>query len=222
VDAVAMDDSPFCGPGLVGARLIGQHLGILEDLERRIEAFDNRIADVLAPFRHLVELLMTIPGVSRVSAEIIRAEIGFDMAPFPTAGHLLSWAGVVPRLDESAGKRRSTRVRHGAPWLKPVLAQCGWTASRAKGTYLQAQFYRLKARRGPKKAVIAVAASILTAVYHMLKTTCRTKTSAQTNSSNAMQSGSLASSPNASRTSDMMSNTASLPDRNLPSQTSPI
>jgi transposase len=149
--------------------LIGQHLGILEDLERRIEAFDNRIADVLAPFRHLVELLMTIPGVSRVSAEIILAEIGFEMAPFPTAGHLLSWAGVVPRLDESAGKRRSTRVRHGAPWLKPVLAQCGWAASRAKGTYLQAQFYRLKARRGPKKAVIAVAASILTAVYHMLK-----------------------------------------------------
>ena len=149
--------------------LISQHLGILEDLERRIEAFDKRITDVLAPFRHLVELLMTIPGVSRVSAEIILAEIGFDMAPFPTAGHLLSWAGVVPRLDESAGKRRSTRVRHGAPWLKPVLAQCGWAASRAKGTYLQAQFYRLKARRGPKKAVIAVAASILTAVYHMLK-----------------------------------------------------
>ncbi len=149
--------------------LIGQHLGILEDLERRIEAFDKRIADVLAPFRHLVEFLMTIPGVSRISAEIILAEIGFDMAPFPTAGHLLSWAGVVPRLDESAGKRRSTRVRHGAPWLKPVLAQCGWAASRANGTYLQAQFYRLKARRGPKKAVIAVAASILTAVYHMLK-----------------------------------------------------
>jgi transposase len=149
--------------------LIGQHLGMLEDLERRIDAFDKRIADVLAPFRHLVGLLMTIPGVSRVSAEVILAEIGFDMAPFATAGHLLSWAGMVPRLDESAGKRRSTRIRHGAPWLKPVLAQCGWAAARSKGTYLQAQFYRLKARRGPKKAVIAVAASILTAVYHMLK-----------------------------------------------------
>lgn len=149
--------------------LIGQHLGMLEDLERRIEAFDKRIADVLAPFCHLVELLMTIPGLSRRSAEIILAEIGFDMAPFATAGHLLSWAGMVPRLDESAGKRRSTRVRHGAPWLKPVLAQCGWAAARSKGTYLQAQFFRLKARRGPKKAVIAVAASILTAVYHMLK-----------------------------------------------------
>jgi transposase len=149
--------------------MIGQHLGMLEDLERRIEAFDKRIADVLAPFCHLAALLMTIPGVSRVSAEIILAEIGFDMTPFPTAGHLLSWAGMVPRLDESAGKRRSTRVRHGAPWLKPVLTQCGWAASRSRGTYLQAQFFRLKARRGPKKAVIAVAASILTAVYHMLK-----------------------------------------------------
>jgi transposase len=149
--------------------LIGQHLGMLEDLERRIEAFDKRIADVLAPFCHLAALLMTIPGVSRVSAEIILAEIGFDMTSFPTAGHLLSWAGMVPRLDESAGKRRSTRVRYGAPWLKPVLTQCGWAASRSKGTYLQAQFFRLKARRGPKKAVIAVAASILTAVYHMLK-----------------------------------------------------
>jgi transposase len=150
--------------------LIGQHLGMLEDLERRIEAFDKRIADVLGPFCHLVALLMTIPGVSRVSAEIILAEIGFDMTPFPTAGHLLSWAGMIPRLDESAGKRRSTRIRHGAPWLKPVvLTQCGWAASRSRGTYLQAQCFRLRARRGPKKAVIAVTASILTAVYHMLK-----------------------------------------------------
>jgi len=148
--------------------LIGQHFGMLEDLERRIAAFDKRIADVVAPFCHLVALLMTIPGVSRVSAEIILAEIGFDMTPFPTAGHLLSWAGMVPRLDESAGKHRSTRVRHGAPWLKPVLTQCGWAASRSRRSYLEAQFFRLKARRGPKKAVIAVAASILTAIYHML------------------------------------------------------
>jgi transposase len=83
------------------------------------------------------------------------------MTPFPTAGHLLSWAGMVPRLDESAGKHRSTRARHGAPWLKPVQAQCGWAASRSRGTYLQAQFFRLRARCGPNKAVIAVAASIL-------------------------------------------------------------
>jgi transposase len=79
------------------------------------------------------------------------------------------WAGLAPRLDESAGKRRSTRIRNGAPWLKPALVQAGWAATRKKNTYLQAQFLRLKARRGPKKALIAVAASILTIVYHMLR-----------------------------------------------------
>jgi transposase len=149
--------------------LIDHHLGLVEELERRIAAFDARIGEVLAPFRNVVERLITIPGVSRLAAEVILAEIGPDMAAFPSAGHLLSWAGLVPRLDESAGKRRSTRVRHGAPWLKPVLVQCAWGAARAKATYLQAQFFRLKARRGPKKAAIALAASILTAVYHMLK-----------------------------------------------------
>ena len=149
--------------------LIDHHLGLIEELERRIAAFDARIEELLAPFRDAIERLITIPGVGRVAAEVILAEIGPDMTPFLTAGHLLSWAGVVPRLDQSADKRRSTRVRHGAPWLKPVLVQCAWGAVRAKGTYLQAQFFRLKARRGPKKAAIAVAASILTAVYHMLK-----------------------------------------------------
>jgi hypothetical protein len=91
------------------------------------------------------------------------------MSRFPTAGHLLSWAGLCPRNDESAGKRRSTRLRKGAAWLKTVLVQCAWAASRKKASYLQAQFLRLKARRGPQKAVCAVAASILKAVYHMLK-----------------------------------------------------
>jgi transposase len=149
--------------------LISLHLGLIEELERCIVAFDVRIGEILTPFRDAMEQLITAPGVRRVAAEVILAEIGPDMSPFPSAGHLLSWAGLAPRLDESAGKRRSTRVRHGAPWLKPVLVQCAWGAARAKGTYLQAQFFRLKARRGPKKAAIAVAASILTAVYHMLK-----------------------------------------------------
>jgi len=149
--------------------LISHHLGLIEELERRISAFDARISEALAPFRDAMERLITAPGIGRLAAEVIMAEIGPDMSPFPTAGHLVSWAGLAPRLDESAGKRRSTRVRHGAPWLKPVLVQCAWSAARAKGTYLQAQFFRLKARRGPKKAAIAVAASILTAVYHMLK-----------------------------------------------------
>jgi hypothetical protein len=91
------------------------------------------------------------------------------MSRFPTAGHLLSWAGLVPALDESAGKRRSTRVTKGAPWLKPVLVQCAWAAANKKNSYFEAQFLRLKGRRGPKKAAVAVAASILTTVYHMLR-----------------------------------------------------
>ena len=149
--------------------LIAHHLSLIGELERHIAAFDARIEKLLRPLRDAVAQLITIPGVSKVSAQVILAEIGADMTPFPTSGHLLSWAGLVPRLDESAGKRRSTRVRKGAPWLKPVLVQCGWGAARTKGTYYQAQFFRLKARRGPKKAAIAVAASLLTAVYHMLK-----------------------------------------------------
>jgi hypothetical protein len=91
------------------------------------------------------------------------------MSRFPTAGHLISWAGLCPRNDESAGKRRSTRLRKGAPWLKTTLVQCAWAASHKKHSYLQAQFQRLRHRRGPKKAICAVAASILTAVYHMLR-----------------------------------------------------
>ena len=112
--------------------------------------------------------MTTIPGVSVLSAEIILAEIGRDMGRFPTAGHLISWAGLCPKYDESAGKRRSTRMRKGAPWLKTTLVQCAWAASRRKPSYLQAQFHRLRARRGAKKAIGALAASILTSVYHML------------------------------------------------------
>jgi transposase len=91
------------------------------------------------------------------------------MSRFPTAGHLISWAGLCPRNDESAGKRRSTRMRKAAAWLKTTLVQCAWAAARKKTSYLQAQFHRLRARRGARKAIGAVAASILTAVYEMLK-----------------------------------------------------
>jgi transposase len=148
--------------------LIGQHLKTIEQLEETITAFDGRIEAALEPFRDAVERLKEVPGLSETSAQILIAEIGTDMTQFPTAGHLLSWAGLIPRLDESAGKRRSTRIRKGAPWLKPVLVQCALGAARKRNSYFEAQFLRLKARRGPKKAVVAVAASILTTVYHML------------------------------------------------------
>jgi len=149
--------------------LLDQHLKTIEQLEETRAAFDARIETALAPFRDTVERLTQVPGLSTRAAEVGIAEIGLDMSWFPTAGHLLSWAGLVPALDESAGKRRSTRVTKGAPWLKPVLVQCAWAAARKKGSYFEAQFLRLKGRRGPKKAAIAVAASILTTVYHMLR-----------------------------------------------------
>jgi transposase len=149
--------------------LLGQHLRMVEELERRVAEFDARIEEALAPFRGHLERLMTIPGISRISAQVLLAEIGVEMERFPTVGHLLSWAGLCPRLDESAGRVRSTRVRKGAPWLKPILVQCAWAAARSRNSYLQAQFLRLKSRRGAKKAAVAVAASLLTAAYHVLR-----------------------------------------------------
>jgi transposase len=92
----------------------------------------------LDPFRQAVRLLRTIPGLSDLTAQVVVSEIGTDMSRFPTAGHLVSWAGLCPRNDESAGKRRSTRLRKGAPWLKTTLVQCAWAGTRKKGSYLQA------------------------------------------------------------------------------------
>jgi transposase len=149
--------------------LLDQHLKTIEQLEETVAAFDARIEAALAPFQDTIERLTQVPGLSRTSAEVVIAEIGLDMSRFPTAGHLLSWAGLVPGLNESAGKRRSTRVTKGAPWLKPLLVQCAWAAAKKKDSYFEAQLLRLRGRRGPKKAAVAVAASILTTVYHMLR-----------------------------------------------------
>ena len=119
---------------------------------------DAQVEANLGPFRTAVELIMSIPGIKNLSAQVIVSEIGIDMSRFPSAAHLISWACVCPRNDESAGKRRSNRQRKAATWLKTTLAQCAWAAVKKKGSYLQAQFYRLKARRGPKKAIMAVVA----------------------------------------------------------------
>jgi transposase len=150
--------------------LLRLHLQQIDALDAAIEKIDQEVDADVEPFRAAIALLTTIPGVSLLSAETILAEIGRDMGRFPTAGHLISWAGLCPKNDESAGKRRSTRMRKGAPWLKTTLVQCAWAASRKKASYLQAQFHRLRARRGAKKAIGALAASILTTVYHMLIT----------------------------------------------------
>jgi transposase len=145
------------------------HLTQVTALDAAVADLEARIGETLVPFRAAVSLLTTMPGVSDTAAAVIVAEIGDDMSKFPSAGHLLSWAGLCPRLDESAGKRRSTRTRQGAPWLKTTLVQCAWAASRKKQSYFHAQFLRLKSRRGPKKAILAVAASMLTDVYFMLR-----------------------------------------------------
>jgi len=149
----------------------------IDEMIRKLDVeIDQRIGRMTAeaegnetPFRALIGLLTTIPGVSAVAAPAILSEIGPDMSRFRTAGHLVAWAGLCPGQNESAGKRKSSRLRKGAPWLKTMLVQCAWAAKRTKDSYYRAQFFRLQAKRGPQKAICAVAASILTAIYHILK-----------------------------------------------------
>ena len=145
------------------------HLTQIRTLDAAVAEVEARIREALTPFRAAVSLLMTMPGVSETAAAVILGEVGDDMSKFPSAGHLLSWAGLCPRLDESNGRRRSTRTRQGAPWLKTTLVQIAWAAARKKNSYFHAQFLRLKSRRGPKKAIVAVAASMLTDVYYLLR-----------------------------------------------------
>src|SRR5215472_9569056 len=148
--------------------LAGAIAEIDQEIDAAIERMDAVVADQ-APFRSLIGLLCTIPGVGELAAPTILAEIGTDMSRFPTAGHLLAWAGLCRGQNESAGKRKSSRLRKGAPWLKTVMVQCAWSATRKKDSYYSAQFNRLRGKHGAKKAICAVAASMLTAVYHMLK-----------------------------------------------------
>ena len=149
--------------------LLKVHLELVAALEQALADIDATVGKTLAPIRDSARLLTTLPGVSDLTAQVMVAEIGVDMSRFPTAAHLISWTGLCPRSDESAGKRRSSRVRKGAPWLKTALVTAAWAAVRVKDSYLQAQFHRLRSRRGAKKAILAVAASMLTAAYHMLK-----------------------------------------------------
>jgi transposase len=145
------------------------HLGHIDALDRAIATIEEEVGLGLQPFRQAAKLLSTMPGLSAVSANVVVAEIGIDMSRFATPAQLLSWACMCPRNDQSAGKRRSTRLRRGGKWLKTTMVQAAWSAIRVKGGYLQAQFHRLCTRRGAKKAIIAVAASMLTAAWHMLR-----------------------------------------------------
>lgn len=150
-------------------RLLTMHLNLIETIEASIAQLDEEIERAVAPFRGIVERLKAVPGLSKVSVPAILGEIGVDMSRFKTHRHLVSWARLCPRLDESAGKVHSTRTLKGAAWTKTLLTQAAWAAAKTKDSYLHAQFLRLRARRGAKKAIVAVAASILTAVYYVIR-----------------------------------------------------
>lgn len=141
----------------------------IDSIEETIARFDQEIEAYCRPFEEAVELLDTIPGVGREAAEIIVSEIGNDMSRFPTADHLASWAGVAPGNNESAGKRRSGRTRKGNQALRTVLNQAAHAAAKTKNTYLSAQYHRLAGRRGTKKAIVAVAHTILVIAYHLIE-----------------------------------------------------
>jgi transposase len=145
------------------------HLDQVDALDGAIEDVEARTERCLDPFRGVIERLDTIPGVSAITAAVIVAEIGVDMSRFPTPNDLVSWAGLCPGENQSAGKHRSRKLKRGAPWLKTTLVQAAWAAVKKKDSYFHAKFLRIKRRQGSKRAIVAVAASMLTAAYHMIQ-----------------------------------------------------
>jgi transposase len=149
---------------------IGAILRHIDFLDEQIEQLTQMIEEQIRPFAPAVELLCTIPGIQRRGAECVIGEIGADMARFATSRHLASWAGQCPGNDQSAGKRRSGRTRDGSKWLDFALEEAAMAAIRVKGHYLEAQYRRLKPRRGHKRALGAIKHTILGAIWHMLST----------------------------------------------------
>ena len=152
------------------ALIVSAILAHLDVLEEQIQLLSDEIETQLAPFAAAVELLSTIPGVQRRTAETIVAEIGTDMSRFPSAKQLASWAGQCPGNDRSAGKSRAGTSRHGSKWLDAALTEAALAATRSKDAYLAAQYQRLRPRRGHGRALGAVKHSILVACWHMLTT----------------------------------------------------
>lgn len=150
-------------------RLLKMHLKLVDSLEAAVADIDREIAKAVTPFRPLIERLKEVPGLSDINTPALLAEIGVDMTRFATSRHLVSWARLCPRLDESAGRVRSRRTLKSSAWVKTLLIQAAWCAIRTKDSYLRAQFLRLRTRGGAKKAIGAVASSLLTAVYHMIR-----------------------------------------------------
>ncbi|MCB9852524.1 MAG: IS110 family transposase [Planctomycetaceae bacterium] len=150
--------------------LLQTHLNLIDGLDEAIATLTAQIEECMRPFAELRERLTTIPGVGNEVATVFISEMGVDMSPWPTFRHAASWAGLCPGHHESAGKRKSGRTRHGNRWIKQVFTQAAWSAQRANGTYLQAHFRRIRSKRGPRKAAVAVAHSILVRCYLLAKT----------------------------------------------------
>lgn len=150
--------------------LLRSQFRLLESLETELAALDEEVAVRMRPFQVALERLDEIPGLGRRAAQQILVETGVDLARFPTAAHFASWARVCPGNDESAGKRRNTAIGGGNRWLRSALLEAAWTVSHSrKPTFFTARYRRLAARRGKKRAVIAVAHSLLVAIYRVLK-----------------------------------------------------
>lgn len=146
------------------------HLDLIDGHSRAIEELDERIEEAMQPFRATRDLIVTIPGISTVVADVIIAETGGDMSRFPSAGHLASWAGTCPGSNESAGRVKSTHTRPGNPYLKGALGTAAMSVAHSKNTYLAAKFRRIASRRGPVKALVALEHAMLVAIWNMCST----------------------------------------------------
>ena len=146
------------------------HLDLIDQHTSAIDGLTARIEEVIEPFRGARDLIVTIPGISTLVADVIVAETGADMTRFPSAGHLASWAGTCPGSNESAGRIKSTRTRPGNPYLKGALGIAAMSAARSNGTYLAVKYRRIAARRGPVKAIVAIEHAMLIAIWNMLST----------------------------------------------------
>jgi transposase len=144
-------------------------LNHLDELSKHLSTIEQSILTLSVKFKTEIDLLDTIPGIAQTSATAVIAEIGIDMSKFPTAQHFCSWAGVVPGDNKSAGKRKSTRISFGNTYIKGLICECAWAAVRVRDSYLSRFYWKIKQRRGAKKAIIALARKILVIIYHLLK-----------------------------------------------------
>ncbi len=146
------------------------HLDLIDQHSHAVDELTKRIEVVIEPFRSARDLIVSIPGISTLVADVVIAETGADMSRFPTAGHLASWAGTCPGSNESAGRIKSTKTRPGNPYLKGALGVVALSAAKNKNTYLGMKYRRIAARRGPSKALVAVEHAVLVAIWNMTRT----------------------------------------------------